>query len=742
MIGTEPAETPEAQPKTPEIAPKKLTAAMLRLTAMVTIGLSLTAGAVQLFLDLLQEMDHVEVAASTFVESLVPAAEKAVWEFDENAAFQVADGLYTQAAIVGVTIISEGEIFHQSTQQVEPTLPLLPSVMRNELTVLTRDLLQPREFSDEGESRQVIGSIEITVDRSLVSPTVINRLLTYFGVAVLKNSLLCVCLALIAFSGIARHVLSLSNALSSWRSSDGAIALEKPPGFLRGTEIETLGQNIAKLTSIAGRELVKLRMSNDKISDLNSVLLSKSEDLSQALQRQNQELEGVNAKLLELATRDSLTGAFNRRHFEETAEALWSRHNTADTDLSIILSDIDFFKKYNDHYGHPEGDDCLRVVAQTMSAAVEASGGVFARYGGEEFIALLTTEAEAEAVAARLVRDVAALGREHAKSLIAAHVTVSVGLAKNQDVRAATLDDLINAADLALYSAKKKGRNQHQAAGPELLAASQNENAIDDELRKAIRERAFEPYFQPQVDARDGRIVGVETLARWIRSDGRVFAPAEFLSTSEKLGVMARVDAIIQEKALDKLTDWIDRGIAPLRFSLNLSEEALLTGQVARLLKERDKSVKRFLTFELLESIALEKKSTAFDMRLDEIVELGARLEIDDFGTGATSINALANIAPERIKIARELVSMIGVTPQGRTVVKAVVEIAQAFGIDLIAEGVETHEQAQTLIAMGIPIQQGFLHAKPMPAAEVESLFLRGPQEVTGTRERASGERG
>lgn len=715
---------PQRQPLTSVQPQRKMTSAMLKLTVVVTVGLSIIAGAIQLVFDLVQEMDQVETAATKFIESVAPVAEKAVWNFDRDGAIQVANGLFSQRAILTVTIHAENEIFYQQSREIEPTLPYLSNLIFEKTSLLSRDLMTPSTAS-LADVNTSIGRLEIVVDRTMVSPNVVDRLLVYFGVGFLKNALLGAFIVLLVFGGLARHILSIAKSLSSWRPADGAVSLSRPPSLLRGTEIEALGDNIDKLTTIAGRELVALQMSNDRIADLNSALISKSEGLSKALQQQNNDLEVANAKLLELAITDGLTGAFNRRHFEEIAERKWAEARSHRSDFAIFLIDVDYFKNYNDHYGHIEGDACLKSLSEAMREVIETEGGLFARYGGEEFIALVETLKGTDAVPDKIVNSIGALQLNHVKSMISNFVTVSVGAAYNCDVKAQTLDELINSADVALYGAKTNGRNQFNIADGQLLKELKQNRAVEDALQLAIRQRAFEPYFQAQVDVRTGKIVGVEALARWASGRGGIQVPGDFFSALEKLGGVGRVDAIVQEKSLQHLKNWIKSGIQPPRLSLNLSEEALLSGNVAALLQGISPEDRKLISFELLESIALEKKSAAFDDRLNELLSQGVYLEIDDFGTGATSISALARISPDRIKIARELVSLIGHSPKGAKVVQAVVEIAQAFQIDVIAEGIETEEQSKKLLSMGVPVQQGYLHGRPIPADEMTHILTQ-----------------
>lgn len=701
--------------------PRKMTGILMRLTVVLTVSLGVLAGGFQMLVDLKQEKDAVEINASELVDSLAPTAAKALYDFDDRGARQVAEGLFTQRAIGRVVIWENDEVYMELARDLSPTLPNIGAITTSDVVALSRNLYNPAPSADA----EIIGRLEVIVDRSMVPPAIVDRMFMYFVIAVLKNFALGALLIIVVFRGLARHIIRLAKVVDQWTPASGAILKPEPPRYLRHTELDILGSKIVGLAANASDAVRSLEISNEQINIANTELRGHSDDLSNALQERNDRLRVLNQELVEIANRDSLTSLYNRRYFEQMAAEIWDARQANGGNAIVTLIDIDFFKAYNDFYGHQQGDDCLRQVAQALRAYFDAAGGLFARYGGEEFIALLpgAEAGEVEAIAQRIVDHVADLQIEHARSLNSNYVSISVGVACRQRTAGLSLQDFIGAADRALYAAKAGGRGRYHIATEDLITAVQREEETTQRILDGMRTRAFEPFYQPQFDARTGRLIGVEVLARWRQADGAFLSPAAFLPRAEALGLDAGIDAIIQEKALEQLRVWTREGIAPDRFSMNMSENRLLSGEIQRLVERFADVDSERLAFELLEHIFVEQQSTAFQMRIDQLRECGVAVEIDDFGTGHTSLTSLATIAPERIKIARELVTPLGVDARGTKVVEAVVEMAQAFRIDLIAEGVETKRQSDLLIAMNCPIQQGYYFARPAPADEVEEML-------------------
>lgn len=699
---------------------RRLTTVLVKLTTLVVVAVSLAAGLLHFYIDFEKETHHVKRTVQLSAEGFLPALEKAVWELDKGAAESIISGLLNHPAIRKIEIEAGNEIFVMSLErQLEPIVSFLPP----DIDIVELQLSQPLDTNQLSAYRQRVGRIVIEVDKSIISPSFVERKITQFLILLLENTIVLGCLVFFVFGDLARYLLQMSSALSKWQPKNNMEDLPAAPRLFRHSEIEHLGFQLKKLMQIASRELKTLRSSHDKINDLNVALKSKSDTLAQALKKQNIELERANQKLFELATRDKLTNAFNRRYFEEEINRLWCRAIDERQHFAILICDIDHFKKYNDFYGHLKGDICLRNISNIMQQVCDEANGLFARYGGEEFIVFIPDGRQSNKLAEDLVSSIASLELDHAQSPVAPYVTLSVGVAENKYVQANDILELIEAADMALYRAKENGRNRHEVATLELLQVATFNSDLEFEIENAINLELFQPFFQPQVDMRTGEIVGLEVLARMPTSNDGLLMPRAFIAKAEALNDINRIDAVIQRHALSILDEWVKQGIAPQNISFNLSENTVLAGQVPKILSEWDELVRGRVSFEIAEKVVLETSSNVFHDRLREIIDRGVSIEIDQFGVGLSSICALADIAPQRIKISHDLISMIGMQPEGRKIVRAVVEIANAFDIEVIAVGVETEYQSKFLSGLGVHHQQGYLIAHPLQREKIESLL-------------------
>lgn len=715
--------------------PRNLTGVLLKISILVVLTVSLTIGSIQFYLDIQKEIDQIKRTAEHQLDGLLPAMEKTVWELDEKGAESIIAGLFKHPAIRKVDIEAGNNIFSVSMERdLEPGLSFVPRLIET----IEMELSQPAGETQLSSYRQSMGQVQIEVDTSKFSSSFIQRKAVFFLILLLQNALICGCLFYFMFGALARYVLQISTALSKWQPKNNMDELPTPPKIFQGSEIDHLGQQVKQLMQIASRELISLRSSHSKINDLNAALKSKSDSLSQALKKQNNELERANQKLFELATRDKLTDAFNRRYFDEETNRIWRETTESRENFAILICDIDHFKKYNDFYGHLKGDMCLREVANAMQDVCAESDCLFARYGGEEFVVFIPENHHSPDLAENLVSAIASLELEHAQSPVAPYVTLSVGLAENKYVQAHSIEELIEAADLALYRAKENGRNRHELTTLELMQVATLDSDLEFEIENAINLELFQPVFQPQVDMRTGEIVSVEVLARMPTSNGGLSLPREFLTKAEALGDTNRIDMVIQRNALSILSDWSKRGFAPPNMSFNLSENTLLTGMVPHLLSEFPKELSNSVSFEIPEVVILEANSTVFHKRLQDITDHGVTVEIDQFGVGLSSICALADIAPQRIKISQDLISMIGMQPEGRKVVRAVVEIANAFDIEVTAVGVETEYQSRFLLELGVNRQQGYLISHPLQRDKIEALLIHNSQHYSALGKRTA----
>lgn len=270
------------------------------------------------------------------------------------------------------------------------------------------------------------------------------------------------------------------------------------------------------------------------------------------------------------------------------------------------------------------------------------------------------------------------------------------------------------AADEAMYAAKRGGRNRCVVSTNELKHALDAKKAQSDKLLAAIGSGDFEPFYQPQIDGANGQLIGVEALARWKREDGQIVSPADFIPLAEELNIVQKIDQIIFEKALKQLKKWENGGYEVPHLSVNVSSAQLFGGEFEHCAGAIGEFKNTKISFELLETTFLDAADETLLFQIDKLKELGIGIEVDDFGTGYTSIVGLMNIAPTRLKVARELVMPIVEKGPACDVVRSIIEIGNSLGIEVLCEGVETSRHAELLISIGCSFHQGFHYARPM----------------------------
>lgn len=429
-------------------------------------------------------------------------------------------------------------------------------------------------------------------------------------------------------------------------------------------------------------------------------------------------LEAANSAILHEAVHDQLTGLGNRRFLQERFAELSQRRRREGGEIAVLHIDLDRFKQINDTIGHAAGDHVLVEVSKRLGQALR-SDDVATRIGGDEFVVLLyltddpgRPEALADRLLTSLCRPTVYEGRE-------CRFGASIGIATTMVTEESTL---LAESDIALYKAKRAGRAQVAVFNRADMDEMRRIKVLADDILRGIEQREFVPYFQPQVDATTGRIVGLEALARWMHPEHGVVGPGSFIATAGDLNVARDIDFMIFEKSIADCAQALGMMADPPGLSFNLSIRSVLTPDLDRI---RD-LVAQFpgpIAFELLETIFLEEADTTFLMQLDRFREMGLSIDVDDFGSGRASIVALQRISPDRLKIDRRLIEPLAETQSARQLVRSIIEIGRALQIGVTAEGVETAAQAGILASLGCDRLQGYHFAPPLPLDEVVQMI-------------------
>lgn len=417
-----------------------------------------------------------------------------------------------------------------------------------------------------------------------------------------------------------------------------------------------------------------------------------------------------------IAQHDPLTGLPNRRYFESKLQEVCAQTD-ADAAVALLHVDLDRFKQINDTLGHGAGDEILKLAARWLRRAARPSDFV-ARIGGDEFVVLCHEDISETALKAIAADIVETLGRPHTVAGNVARFGASVGVAmvSGEDMETVKLQ---TNADLALYRAKKNGRNQFCFFSESIESEFVRIKKTGDEILRALENREFVPYYQPQVDAHTHQVVGVEALARWRHPERGIVPPIAFLPIAEELGVVGQIDAQIFEAAVEGLRRVNAAGGPKIdKLSVNVSFRRILDPSLMTAI-DNIGGLDHRLAFELLEAIVFDEQDDAFLHQIDALKERGIEIEIDDFGSGRASITGLLKVAPHRLKVDRELIAPILEYPHQRKLIESILDIGRTLDIGIIAEGVETLEHADTLAQMQCETLQGYAFSRPLPEAEL-----------------------
>ena len=441
--------------------------------------------------------------------------------------------------------------------------------------------------------------------------------------------------------------------------------------------------------------------------------------------------EARRAAVEELLTRqafhDPLTGLPNRALLLDRlghAAARLARHEGT---LAVLFLDLDRFKAVNDRWGHAAGDRLLVAVADRLRACVRPQDTV-ARLGGDEFVLLLEAvpdAGEAQRVAERVLR---ALAPPFALDARWVALGGSIGIALGRG-GAASPEELLGAADAALYQAKRGGGGRQVLYDPALHAAAAARLAWEEELRRAIEREELRLVYQPQVDLASGRIARLEALVRWSHPERGLVLPGAFIGLAEETGLIVPLGRWVRREALRQGRAWRARHPADALpgIATNLSVRELRQPELAAEIGAVVTAVGPAaggVQLELTESVLLEDVAGAA-ATLHRLKGLGVALALDDFGTGYSSLRYLKRLPFDALKIDRTFVAGLGREPEDTAIVRAAVALGQALGLAVHAEGVETAAQAAQLRALGCTLGQGYLYAPPLPPDQIPALLAR-----------------
>lgn len=421
-----------------------------------------------------------------------------------------------------------------------------------------------------------------------------------------------------------------------------------------------------------------------------------------------------------LASRDPLTGFLNRRSIAEEGAAMFSRAERRRKAMVLMMLDLDHFKSINDMHGHAVGDALLRAVAEEIAAAMPPVA-LQARLGGDEFACGFlfdpTQPDTVERVADKLVTRLAQPFEVEGLRL---HISCSLGVSRS-DFECPSIDALMRSADIAMYAAKKSGRNRFAWFDQSMEREMQTRNEMESGLRLAIPRQEIVPYFEQQVDLASGRLHGFEVLARWEHPQRGLISPELFIPIAEETGMIADLSLSIMRQAFQAARDWDPS----LTVSINISpwqlRDAWLAQKVIKVLTETGFPANR-LEVEITESSLFDNLALAQSI-VGSLKNQGVRLALDDFGTGYSSLAHLRALPFDRIKIDKSFVMSIAENPDSAAIVNAIARLGESLNLPVTAEGVEDAATEERLRAVGCAKAQGWYYGKPLSVTGVRRLL-------------------
>lgn len=441
-------------------------------------------------------------------------------------------------------------------------------------------------------------------------------------------------------------------------------------------------------------------------------------------------LKNSQDKLKHLSHYDALTDLPNRSLLLERIEQAIRHANRTSNRVALVMLDLDRFKHINESYGHSIGDKLITDVANNLRQVVR-DDDTLSRIGGDEFVLLFED-----------VEDVSKLGylTERIQKALAeaiqlpdreVNMTASMGICVYPE-DGANASELIRNADAAMFHAKAQGRNTYQFYTEEMTRKAFEVLLLENDLRQAIERKELELYYQPQVDMRSGKLIGAEALIRWNHSTLGLVSPAHFIPIAEESGLIVEIGDWVLQEGCRQLSSWNDQGLRMDHLALNIAALQLSRGGlVTRLgsLLQTYKLESQQIELEVTEGFVMDRSERSLS-QLRALRELGVTLAIDDFGTGYSSLSYLKGLPMNKLKIDQSFVRGLPIDTSDVALTKTIVELGTGLGMSVIAEGVETQEQAEFLVAEGCHNAQGYLYSRPLPADEFESYW----------RNRASGQ--
>jgi diguanylate cyclase (GGDEF)-like protein len=665
---------------------------------------ALVLAALQAVLDRRDELATLETRFNQIADSSEQALALAIWNLDRQHVELMLGGMLLLPDVHAVELMPAEASWFRDGERVR-----LGAQEPSNHLIWEREI----DYEAEGATRR-LGRLRLEFDATAIASRLAQRsirnLLSLMALSLMIGGFLLWTVNRL----VTRHLIRLADAAKRFDLSGSEVDFKLRRRGTGGDELDQVAMALEGMRANLGLAYGALAQAN------------------RDLQRDMRAREEAERRAAHLARHDSLTGLPNRRFLNERLQQHLERRRQHGGNGALLFIDLDNFKSLNDARGHSIGDAVLIAVAQRLSTAC-AGSGFAARMGGDEFVvmmeglqgdaALCALQARnfGERMRAEIGEPIAVLGELHRLS---ASIGVAMIPGDGEDI-----ESLIRHADTAMYQAKSEGRNLVQLFQPSLLSRIELRHALDCDLREALEQKHFALHFQPIVNG-DGALRGAEALLRWHHPRRGQVSPAQFIPHCEETGLILDLGAWVIRHALQTLADWRRRGCWPDRcyLSLNISPRQFKQRNfVDRLLAELELvgEAPQALALEITEGALIGDSEVALaNLRL--LRAQGFRLLIDDFGVGYSSLSYLKRLPVHGLKLDQSFVRDIPAAANDAALVEALLAIGQRFGLEVIAEGVETLQHLEILATHGCRRFQGFHFARPQAPEQFEQVWLLG----------------